>query len=181
MTMGRPVRYTHCQIDGCEGKHEAFGRCAKHYRAMRRTGGLPYAQDAVPSAHSQVITLDKKLRVLEEAKRVWTLSLRASSAERIELARDLHAYEAFSLNQLAKICRTNVPAISRRMRPNSGGGKFSPETLDSLILLRKTVLTNQPVSKYLVRITVEAGTSANTIATLTGASTSVLYKMLNAA
>lgn len=176
---------TGCKVEGCTQRHKARGFCNDHYRKWHKyEGGREIIEDEREAAVLKspvVVTLDKKLRALEEAKRIWRLSLKADRHERIELARDLHAHESFSLNQLAAICRTNVPAISRNMRPNSGGGKFSPETLDSLILLRKTVLTHEPISKYLVRITVEGGTSANTIAKLTGASDSVLYKMLAAA
>lgn len=122
------------------------------------------------------ITLDRTQRGLEKALELWKLSANADRIQRVEMAMELYEFEQFSLNQLAKITRLSVPTISRLVRPNSGGGKFSPESLAYLILIRKTVLTGEPIPKYILNSTVAAGTSISSIATLTGASSSSLYK-----
>lgn len=119
---------------------------------------------------------DTMLRGLRDAERSWKLSILASHTVRVALARDLYKHQMFSLNQLAKICRTSVPTLSRRFRANAGGGRFEPEALAHLIAIRIRVIEGRDVSPELIRSAEEAGVSINTIATLTGASFSVLYK-----
>lgn len=116
------------------------------------------------------------LKALRDAEKTWKLSMIASHTVRIDLARDLYKHQMFSLNQLAKICRTSVPTLSRRLRANAGGGRFEPEALAHLIVIRTRVIEGREVTPGLIRSAEEAGVSINTIATLTGASFSVLYK-----
>lgn len=119
---------------------------------------------------------DPKLQVLREAERLWKLSQLATLEARIDLAKGLHKRETFSLTQLAKICRTSVPTLSRRLRRNAGGGRFEPEALAHLIHIRICVIEGKDIPAALIRSAEEAGVSVNTIAKLTGASFSVLYK-----
>jgi hypothetical protein len=118
---------------------------------------------------------DARLKHLMRAKEVWITSALADRRERMVMAHELHGFEMFSLNQLAKICRLTVPTVSRHMKKNAVGGKFQPEVLSSLIYLRKLVIINTQVPASFVKQAVETGTSVGVIARLSGASESTLY------
>ena len=118
---------------------------------------------------------DAKLLGLKKAAECWRLSALADRKERLRMAHELHRHEMFSLNQLAKICRLNVPTVARHMRKNSPGGKFEPEVLSSLVYLRKLVIINTHIPASFIRSAVETGTTVSTIARLTGASQTSLY------
>jgi hypothetical protein len=118
---------------------------------------------------------DKRLKQLQRAKEVWITSALADRRERMVMAHELHGFELFSLNQLAKICRLTVPTVARHMKKNAIGGKFQPEVLSSVIYLRKLVIINTQVPASFVKQAVETGTSVGVIARLSGASESTLY------
>jgi hypothetical protein len=118
---------------------------------------------------------DERLKNLMRAKEVWITSALADRKERMVMAHELHGFELFSLNQLAKICRLTVPTVARHMKKNAIGGKFQPEVLSSLIYLRKLVIINTQVPASFVKQAVETGTSVGVIARLSGASESTLY------
>jgi hypothetical protein len=118
---------------------------------------------------------DRMLRGLTRAKEIWLLAALADRKQRLVMAHELHAFELFSLNQLAKITRLSVPTVCRHMKKNAVGGKFEPEVLSSLVYLRKLVIINSFVPTSFVISAVETGTSVSTIARLTGASETSLY------
>lgn len=118
---------------------------------------------------------DERLKALTRAKDIWILAALADRKERLVLAHELHAYELFSLNQLAKICRLTVPTVSRHMKKNAVGGKFQPEVLNSLIYLRKLVVINNHIPANFVKSAVRTGTSVGVIARLSGAAETSLY------
>lgn len=118
---------------------------------------------------------DERLKNLMRAKEVWITSALADRRERMVMAHELHGFEMFSLNQLAKVCRLTVPTVSRHMKKNAVGGKFQPEVLNSLIYLRRLVIINSNIPASFVKGAVETGTSVGVIARLTGASESSLY------
>jgi hypothetical protein len=118
---------------------------------------------------------DRMLRGLTRAKEIWLLAALADRKQRLVMAHELHAFELFSLNQLAKITRLSVPTVCRHMKKNAVGGKFEPEVLSSLVYLRKLVIINSFVPVSFVKSAVETGTSVSTIARLTGASETSLY------
>jgi hypothetical protein len=121
--------------------------------------------------------IDEKLHALSEAHRIWKLCLVANRVEKLEFARSLHALRAFSLTQLAKICRLSVATVARKMESNATGGRLTPECLTLLIQLRKLVTSQEQISRYLVEQLVYGGTSLSCAANLTGASYSALYKI----
>lgn len=118
---------------------------------------------------------DSKLLGLMKAKEVWRLSALADRKERLVMAHELHRHALFSLNQIAKICRLNVPTVARHMKKNAEGGRFEPEVLSSLVYLRKLVIINTHIPRSFVQAAEETGTSISTIARLTGASQTSLY------
>lgn len=118
---------------------------------------------------------DRKLLGLKKAQEVWRLSALADRKERLRLAHELHRFELFSLNQLAKIARLNVSTVARQMKKNAVGGKFEPEVLTSLVYLRKLVIINTNIPGTFVQQAEQTGTSISTIARLTGASQTTLY------
>jgi len=118
---------------------------------------------------------DRKLLGLMKARDCWRLSALADRKERLRMAHELHRHEMFSLNQLAKICRLNVPTVARHMKKNAEGGKFEPEVLTSLVYLRKLVIINTHIPRSFVQQAAETGTNISTIARLTGASQTSLY------
>lgn len=118
---------------------------------------------------------DRLLKGLERAKDVWHLSAVADRKERMVMAHELHAMEMFSLNQLAKICRLSVPTVCRKLTKNATGGRFQPESLSSLVYIRKVVMMGERLPTSIIRTAVSSGTSVSTIARLTGASETTLY------
>jgi len=121
---------------------------------------------------------DHKLKCLMRAKEIWVLCAMADRKERLVMAHELHKYEMFSLNQLAKITRLPVPTVSRHMKKNAVGGKFQPDVLNSLIYLRKLVIINNHIPPSFILGAVGTGTSVGVIARLTGASETSLYLKL---
>jgi hypothetical protein len=122
---------------------------------------------------------DTMLLGLLKAKELWHLSALADRKERLVMAHELHGYAMFSLNQLAKICRLNVPTVSRHMKKNAAGGRFEPEVLSSVVYLRKLVIIQAYIPNSFVQSAVETGTSVSVIARLTGASQTSLYLKVN--
>jgi hypothetical protein len=122
---------------------------------------------------------DTMLLGLLKAKELWHLSALADRKERLVMAHELHAHGLFSLNQLAKICRLNVPTVSRHMKKNAAGGRFEPEVLSSVVYLRKLVIIQAYIPNSFVQSAVETGTSVSVIARLTGASQTSLYLKVN--
>lgn len=112
---------------------------------------------------------DPFLAALEEANEAWASTRYKSQAERIEVAKDLHQYKLFSLNQLAKIVRLSPAGVSRHCTKTSNtGGRFQPEALSVMVHLRKNYLAGFTVNANLVQAAVDAGCSASCIAALTG-------------
>lgn len=112
---------------------------------------------------------DLYLGALEEAARAWANSMYASPAERIQMAKDLHQYKLFSLNQLAKIVRLTPAGVSRHCKKHDNtGGRFQPEALAVLIYLRKNYVKDGTVNTNLVQAAVEAGCSASGLSKLVG-------------
>lgn len=118
---------------------------------------------------------DRLLKGLERAKDVWKFSAVADRKERMVMAHELHALEMFSLNQLAKICRLSVPTVCRKLTKNATGGRFQPESLSSLVYIRKVVMMGERLPTSIIRTAVSSGTSVSTVARLTGASETTLY------
>lgn len=118
---------------------------------------------------------DHRLKALVKAKELWLVSTLADRHERLAMAFELHAFQMFSLNQIAKVCRLNVGTVARHMKKNATGGRFAPEGLASLIYIRKLVITHEQIPSAIVRTAVSSGTSVSTVARLTGASQTTLY------
>lgn len=121
------------------------------------------------------LLLDARYYALFEANRVWKLTYLATQPEKIELVKDIYKLRTFSLNQIAKICRLSPSTVSRRHPANSPGGRFEPESLTTLMVIRKLVTDLEPIESHLVQMVVKAGTSVNEVARLTGAPASTMY------
>lgn len=119
---------------------------------------------------------DRQLAGLQLAHRYWLEARNADNAIKRSFARDLHAFELFSLNQLAKIVRTNVKNVATELKSNSGGGRFEAEALSTLVQIRKHVLAGTRVAPSLLRIALGAGCSYSCIVTLTGIKYSSYYR-----
>ena len=119
---------------------------------------------------------DRQLAGLKLAQQYWMDSRNADRKLKVKMARDLHGFGLFSLNQLAKIVRTNVKVIAGELEKNAKGGRFTPETISSLIIMRQTLLQNKRVSPMLLRLALQAGTSFSCIVSLTGISYGAYYR-----
>jgi hypothetical protein len=119
---------------------------------------------------------DRQLAGLQLAHRYWLESRNADNTIKRSFARDIHAFELFSLNQLAKIVRTNVKNVAMELKANSGGGRFEPEALSTLVAIRKCVLEGTRVAPSLLRIALGAGCSYSCVVTLTGIKYSSYYR-----
>ncbi len=122
---------------------------------------------------------DHRAATLHRAYELWKYTAYADRKEKLLCAQELHAAEMFSLNQLAKIVRLPVPTVARQMKKNSPGGRFSPDTLQSLTYVRRVVITGEKIPMALVRSMVEAGTSISEISRLTGAPETQMYIRFN--
>lgn len=120
---------------------------------------------------------DKKLEALEQASFYWQKAFYADNLTKLAYAADLHKYEIFSLNQIAKICRVRPVELSRyHLKPNAKGGRFEPETLTALAAMRRSHLKGDKVSPKLIEICVNGGTSFSCATALTGIAYSSYYK-----
>jgi hypothetical protein len=119
---------------------------------------------------------DRQLAALKLAQKYWMESRNADRKLKVQMARELHGFELFSLNQLAKIVRTNVKVIAGVLEKNAKGGRFTAETLSSLIIMRQQLLANKRVSPMLLRLALQAGTSFSCIVSLTGLSYGAYYR-----
>lgn len=120
---------------------------------------------------------DKYLTALEEASQAWVNTRHMSQKERVQVAKDLHTYGLFSLNQLAKIARMSAGGVSRHCtKTDLTGGRFQAEALSVLVHIRRVYLEFTRVPPKLVQAAVDSGCSASCIASLTGTPYSTVYK-----
>lgn len=119
---------------------------------------------------------DRKLAALQLAKKYWMESRNADNKHKLQLATELHSYEVFSLNQLAKIVRINVKYVAALLKSNATGGRFEPEALSSLIAIRQYAVRKEQVPASLLKLTLEGGVSFSCAVTLTGISYSKYYR-----
>lgn len=120
---------------------------------------------------------DRNLAGLRLAKQYWMDSRNADRKLKLDMARELHGFELFSLNQLAKIVRINVKFIAASLKKNATGGKFEPEVLSTLVAIRQIQLTRgERVPKSLLRIALDSDTSFSCVVRLTGISYGSYYK-----
>ena len=125
---------------------------------------------------------DRNLAGLRLAKQYWMDSRNADRKLKLDMARELHSFELFSLNQLSKIVRINVKFIAASLKKNAAGGKFEPEALSTLVAIRVIQLTRgERVPKSLLRIALDSGTSFSCVVRLTGISYGSYYKDVPAA
>lgn len=120
---------------------------------------------------------DRLLSGLRLANKYWMESRNADKELKLTMARELHGYSMFSLNQLAKIVRINVKYVAGALKKNAIGGKFEPEVLSTLIAIRQVQMTRgERVSKSLLRIALDNDTSYSCVVRLTGISYGSYYK-----
>lgn len=122
---------------------------------------------------------DRNLAGLRLAKQYWMDSRNADRKVKLDMARELHGFELFSLNQLAKIVRINVKFVAASLKKNAPGGKFEPEVLSTLVAIRQIQITRgERVPKSLLRLALDNGTSFSCVVSLTGISYGSYYKDL---
>lgn len=119
---------------------------------------------------------DRLLSGLRLAQKYWMESRNADNALKRTMARELHAFEMFSLNQLAKIVRSNTKWIAGILKSNATGGRFEPEALTSLIAMRQQQMQKERINPALLRLVLGSGTSYSCAVSLTGISYSSYYK-----
>lgn len=110
---------------------------------------------------------DKHLRHLVLADKFWKVSALAEKSHKLELAAELDSYGLMSLNQIGKVVRL-APGTLARVLPKKPrkGGRFQPESLRALTLLRRQRLSGAPLSASVKETAIEAGTSASAAARL---------------
>lgn len=119
---------------------------------------------------------DTKLEALTQAEFYWRKSFYEGRMTKLAYAEDLHKYSIFSISQIAKIVRMHTAELSRYgLQRNGKGGRFEPESLASLIQLRKQKLKDEMVSTSMITGCVESGTSWACVSYLTGISYSSYY------
>lgn len=119
---------------------------------------------------------DRNLAGLRLAKQYWMDSRNADKELKLTMARELHSFSMFSLNQLAKIVRVNVKYVAFKLTANAKGGRFEPEALTSLIAMRQQQIQRERITPALLRIVLGSGTSFSCAVVLTGISYSSYYK-----
>ncbi|GAC1606403.1 MAG: hypothetical protein NVS3B6_19490 [Pseudarthrobacter sp.] len=110
---------------------------------------------------------DKHLRHLILADTFWKASAFAEKSHKRELAADLDSYGFMSLNQIGKVVRLAPGTLARHLpkKPRKGG-RFQPESLRALTVLRRQRLSGAPLSASTKETAIEAGTSASAAARL---------------
>ena len=119
---------------------------------------------------------DRHLRFLTLADKIWKSSDFMERRHKYEFAEELDSFDLMSLQQLAKVTRTTVPSLVNRLpkRPRRGG-RFAPETLRSLVVLRRQYVAGQTLSPSVVESVMQEGTSGTAAARLIGSSTWSFY------
>lgn len=125
---------------------------------------------------------DKWLEALELGADVWAKADMAGKLEKMGYAADLHRFGVFSLPQIAKIVRLNPKFIYAEFRPNSAkGGRFDPQTLSTLVRIRRAHLEGRKVPDRLIQVGIEGGTSFTCITALAKIPYSKYYDVARAA
>jgi hypothetical protein len=120
---------------------------------------------------------DQKLEALTQAEFYWRKAFYADNLTKLAYAQDLNKYGAFSLSQLAKVVRTHSSSLAREgIIGGVRGGRFEPETLSTLIQLRKLKMKDDRIPTALIETALEGGTSWSCAAYLTGIAYSSYYK-----
>lgn len=119
---------------------------------------------------------DQKLEALMQAEFYWRKAFYADNLTKLAYAQDLDKYSIFSASQLAKIVRTHTPALLREgITGSNRGGRFEPETLSTLIMLRKLRIKGDTIPTNLIEVALEGGTSWSCASYLTGIAYSNYY------
>jgi hypothetical protein len=121
---------------------------------------------------------DHILNGLLKAESYWKKAAIADKITKIDMAKELNNLKMFSLNQLAKIVRIPARELSSRMSPKSGGGRFEPETLSALAVVRRKKLAGEAIPQALLQLIVESDTSYSCACELTGIPYSTYYKLV---
>lgn len=121
---------------------------------------------------------DRLLSGLKLAEVYWKKAPFAKREEKVAMAEALNYYEMFSLTQLAKIVDLNPRDLSGKLKPSAGGGRFDPQTLGTLVMLREHRLKGSKPSTGLVALTREAGNSLSCTCALTGIPYTTYYNQL---
>lgn len=119
---------------------------------------------------------DQKLEALTQAEFYWRKAFYADNLTKLAYAQDLDKYQLFSASQLAKIVRTHTPTLLREgILGSQRGGRFEPETLSTLILLRKLRSEGKNIPVNLIETALHGGTSWSCASYLTGIAYSSYY------
>jgi hypothetical protein len=120
--------------------------------------------------------LDKVLGALEQAAEIWEKTVLGMKEEKLAYAHQLHRFEHFSLPQIAKIVRLNSRYIYEELQPNNTkGGRFDPQTLSTLVRIRRAHLQGEKVPRQLISMGIKGGTSYSCLTSLTRISYSAYY------
>lgn len=112
---------------------------------------------------------DKYLRHLVLADKFWKVSALAEKSHKLELAAELDSYGFMSLNQIGKVVRLAPGTLARALpKKVRRGGRFQPESLRALTVLRRQRLAGAPLSASAKELAIEAGTSASAASRLIG-------------
>jgi hypothetical protein len=123
--------------------------------------------------------MDDRLRALTLAHRFWAMTQFALREEKMAYAVELDAFGIFSLSQLGKIVRCHKATLAKvlgaKQRP---GGRFEPNSLNALALLRKKVLQGETLSQSLIEDLAENGTSVSCACRLIGVNSQHRYFLI---
>ena len=121
---------------------------------------------------------DIYIEAMEFAQEAWRDSAFLSTTQKIALGAQLNRYRVFSTMQIAKLVRISHPsALKYGYGRNIPGGRFEPQALSSLTILRKQYKVGpQEVSKPLVRLCFDSGCSYGVIRRLTGIPITTLHR-----
>lgn len=122
--------------------------------------------------------MDKVLGALELAEDLWGKAVLANKEEKMGFAAQLHREAHFSLPQIAKIVRLPARYIYEEFRPNGGkGGRFDPESLSTLVVIRRNHVKGLPIADALIRGGILSGTSYTCLTALTRIPYSKYYEV----
>lgn len=121
---------------------------------------------------------DIYIEAMEFAQDAWRDSAFLGTSQKLALGAQLNRYRVFSTMQIAKLVRISHPsAFKYRYGKDIPGGRFEPEALSSLTILRKQYKVGpEQVSKPLVRLCLDSGCSYGVIRHLTGIPVHTLHR-----
>jgi len=125
--------------------------------------------------------LDNDIQGLREAKYLYEHRQYMDKDVLYNAVVSLNEYQLFTVGQLSQLSGLSDSTIAGWgiKMPRKGGGKFNPQSLDTLIQLRLNLNNGRPLNAVLLASAVQDGNSHRIISRLTGVGLSRISKVIS--